>query len=126
MDLDAFLCLNRLMQTFGPTTTRHQTSSEFINDDDLAILNHVLLIAVKQRMRSERGIEVMHQNDVLRRIQTRAVLDQAAVDENLFEMLVPLFGDVDLVGLFIHPVIAVAFFVSLTLQQRRNLVDALI
>ena len=33
------------------------------------------------------------------------------------------FGEVDLMSLFIHPVVALGFFVSLALQKRRNFVD---
>ena len=48
IDLDTFLSFNGLMQTFGPTATRHQTAREFVHDDDFTVLNHIVLITLKE------------------------------------------------------------------------------
>ena len=45
LDLDPFLCFNRLVESFAPTATRHQTAGMFIDDDDFIILNDILNVA---------------------------------------------------------------------------------
>ena len=42
LDPQAFLGFNRLVQTVAPAASRHEASGEFIDDDDLAVLDHVL------------------------------------------------------------------------------------
>ena len=39
---DAFLCFNGLMQAFRPTTPRHGTTGEFINNHDLIVFDNVV------------------------------------------------------------------------------------
>ncbi len=41
------------MQTIGVTTSRHDTSGKFINDDNLIILDYIILVSVHGIMRSE-------------------------------------------------------------------------
>ena len=42
------LRLDRLMETIAVTTARHDTSGELVDDEDLVILDHVVLITVHQ------------------------------------------------------------------------------
>ena len=65
LDLDAFLGFHGLMQTVRPTAPRHQAPRKFIHDHHFAVLNHVLLIPLKERMRLEGGIKVMQENNIL-------------------------------------------------------------
>jgi hypothetical protein len=64
LDLDALLRLDRLVQSLGPAPARHQASRELVDDDDLAALHHVLLVAVEERVRAQRRVQVVHQDDV--------------------------------------------------------------
>ena len=44
----AFLSFDCLVQTFGETTTKHQTTGEFVNDDNLTIFNYVVTVTMHQ------------------------------------------------------------------------------
>ena len=57
----AFLRLDRLVQAVGPAPARHQAAGELVDDDDLAVLHDVVLVAVVQRVRAQRRVQVMHQ-----------------------------------------------------------------
>ena len=52
----------------------------------------------------------MHQNNILSRVQTLALRNQSSFRENLLNMFVPLFGDVDLMGFFIYPIVTFSLF----------------
>jgi len=66
-----------LMESVAPAPSRHQSSGEFVDDDDLVILHHVLLVTVKQRVCAQRSIQMMYQVDVARIIEAAAVRQQA-------------------------------------------------
>ena len=53
--------LNGLMKAIGPTPSGHEAACEFINNDNLAVLDHVLLIAKVQGMGPKGSHEVMQQ-----------------------------------------------------------------
>ena len=61
LDRHAFLRLDRLVQAVGPASARHQAPGEFIDDDHLAVLHDVMLVAVEQRMRAQRRVQMVHQ-----------------------------------------------------------------
>jgi hypothetical protein len=46
--LHAFLGLDRLVQAVRPAAARHQAAGEFVDDDHLAVLHHVMLVLVEQ------------------------------------------------------------------------------
>ncbi len=79
---------------------------------------------MKQRVRTQRGVQVMHQDDVRGRIQTFALGQHSHARQYFFKPLMARFRDVHLVGFFVHPIIALALFVGLAVQQFRNFVDA--
>ena len=110
IDLDAFFGFNGLMQTFRPTAARHQTAGEFINDDDFTILHNVMLVALKERMRSQRSHQMVHQNNVLTGVKALPLRNQTAFGQDFFDVFVTFFRDVDLMGLFVDPVVALTFF----------------
>jgi len=68
LNLYAFFCLDSLMQTIGPTATRHQTTRELIDNYYLAFLHHVVLITMEEIVRTQRGHQMMHQGDIARLI----------------------------------------------------------
>ncbi len=53
IDLDAFLRFHRLMQSVAPTAARHFASGEFIDNDDLVLLDHVLNVFLEQAVGAE-------------------------------------------------------------------------
>ena len=121
-----FLRLNSLMNTVAPAAARHQTAREFVDDDHFAVLHHVFLVALEKRMSLQRGDEVMHQHDVLRRVETAAVRNQTALGEDLLHSLVTLVREVNLMLLLIHPVVTRFLLALLTGEERRNLIHRLI
>ena len=125
-DFHAFLGFHSLVQTVRPAAAGHQTSREFINDNHFAVLNNVLLVTEKERMRTQRCVQMVHQDDVLRRVQARTIGNQTAFRQDLFDLFVPLFGEVHLMGLFINPIVAFPLFFSLAGEQRRNFVHSLV
>ena len=59
-------CLDCLMQTIGITAARHDTSGKLVNDHNLIIFYHVILIAEHQIMCTERKDHIMLDLQVLR------------------------------------------------------------
>ena len=51
LDLDVLFGFDRLMQSIGPAAARHEAAGELVDDEDLAVLHHVLDIAAVERMR---------------------------------------------------------------------------
>ena len=47
LDLDAFLGFDGLVQAVAPAAAGHQAAGEFVDDDDLAVLHHVVLVALE-------------------------------------------------------------------------------
>ena len=58
LDAQALLGLDRLVQALAPASARHLATGELVHDDDLAVLDDVVPVALVQRVRLERGIEV--------------------------------------------------------------------
>ena len=65
------------MQAITPAATGHQAAGELVHDDDLAVLHHIVLVAVVQVQRTQCRIQVVHQRDVGRVVQARAFRNQA-------------------------------------------------
>ena len=66
LNLYMLLCLDCLMQTIGITAARHDTSGKLVNDHNLIIFYHVILIAEHQIMCTERKDHIMLDLQVLR------------------------------------------------------------
>ena len=79
LDLHAFLGLDRLVQAVAPAPARHQAAGELVDDDHLAVLHHVVLVAVVQVVGAQRRVHVVHQRDVGRVVQARAFGQQAGL-----------------------------------------------
>ena len=94
------------MQTFAPASACHQAAGEFVNDDDLAVLHHVMLVAVVQMVGTQRSVQMVHQRDVGRIVERRAFGNQALVGQHALGCLVALLGQKDLVRLLIHREVA--------------------
>ena len=50
INLNAFLCLQCLMETIAESTSRHYTASKLINNQDLIIFYNIVLISMHQSM----------------------------------------------------------------------------
>ncbi|OIQ76012.1 hypothetical protein GALL_423160 [mine drainage metagenome] len=118
----AFLGFDRLMQAVGPAAARHHATGKLVHDDNLAILHHVVLVAMEQRQRPQCGIQMMHQTDVGGIVQVGACQD-ARCHQQRFRMLVSGLGQQHLLRFLVHPEIAFALFFLLAGQLERNGVD---
>ncbi len=65
-DVHAFLGLHRLVQTVGPAASRHGTAGKGVDDDHLAVLHHILHVLAIERVRLDRGLDMVLEVPVLR------------------------------------------------------------
>ena len=133
LDLHALLGLDRLVQAVGPAPAGHQAPGELVDDDDLAVLHHVVLVAVVEVLRPQRRVHVVHQRDVGRVVEARAFDQQPGLAEKALGVLVAVLGEEDLVRLLVDGEVARldhAFagaqveLADLLLQLRHDRVDA--
>ncbi len=121
--LHAFLRLDRLVQAVGPAPSRHRAAGELIDDDDLALAHDVLDVALVQRMRAQRRVQVMHQADVGRVVQALALAQQPDLGHHLFDFLVAVLGERRLLGLLVDRVVARPVLVLLAREARNQRID---
>ena len=112
-NLDAFLRLDRLMDAVGVAPAVHQPSGELVDDDDFAVLDDVLLIAMEEIPRLERGVELVRQLDV-------ALLVEIRDAEHLLDVRDARFGDRNRVRFLVDGEILVL------LQARNDLRELLV
>ncbi|OAG65283.1 hypothetical protein BIM11_6192 [Burkholderia pseudomallei] len=128
LDLHVLLRLDRLVQAVGPAAARHQAAREFVDDDHLVVLHDVVLIAMEQRVRAQRRVHMVHQRDVLRRVEALAVADQAPFGEHPLGLLMARLGQEHLAALLVERVVARLLdaravrllLADLALEQRRQ------
>ena len=106
LNLHALFGLYRLVQTITPTAPGHQTAGKFVNDDDFAVLHHIVLIAVIKVVSTQSSVQVVHERDVGRVVQRRSGGNQAQLRKYGFSRLVPLLCEEHLVTFFIHGEVA--------------------
>ena len=75
-----FLGLERLMKAFGIAAARHHTAGKLVDDNDLVIADDVVLVTLKQRMRAQCLIAMVHQRCIGRVIE-RAFFQEANFGE---------------------------------------------
>ncbi len=67
------LGFDRLMQAVAPAAPGHQASGELVDDDDFAVLHHVLHVVVVQRVGAQRLVDVVLDVRVLEVVDVAAV-----------------------------------------------------
>ena len=72
-DADPLLRLDRLMESVGPSTARHQPSGELVDDNDLSVLDDVIDIPLEYCVRAQGLIDVVEDVDLIRVVQVRNV-----------------------------------------------------
>ena len=88
------------MQTVRPAAAIHHATGEFIDDDDLAVFDDVISVPLAREIGDQRLIKVMDNLGVLDIIQI-VCCKQALFDQQLFDFLQPVFGQLDAFDLFI-------------------------
>ena len=81
----------RLMQAFRIAPALHHAAGELVNDDDLAVADDVVLVALEQRVRPQRLIDVVHDGDVLDVVE-RLALELTGLAQQRLELLHAAFG----------------------------------
>ena len=69
LDLHLLLGLDRLVQAVAPAPARHQAAGELVDDDDAAVLDHVVDVEPEQRVRAQRLVDVVEQRHVGRVVE---------------------------------------------------------
>ena len=77
LDLDLLLGFDCLVEPVAPAPARHQAARELVDDDDPAVLDHVLDVEVEQRVRPQRLVHVVEQRHVDRIVEAARVRLQA-------------------------------------------------
>jgi len=72
-----------------PAPSLHQPAGELVDDDHLVVLHHVMLVAMEQVMRAQRRIQLVHQVDIRRLVQARALRQHADARQDLLGLLMP-------------------------------------
>ena len=103
---DAFLRFDRLVDAVGVAPAVHQAPGELVDDDHFAVLDDVLLVAMEEIPRLERGVELMRELDVALVVEVRDA-------EHLLDLGDAGFGDRNRVRLLVDRVV-------LALLQARN------
>ena len=91
LNLHVLLGFQRLVQAFGIAPTLHHAAGEFVDDDDLAVADDVVLVALKQRVRAQRLIDVVDDRDVLDVVE-RIALELAGVAQQGLDLFHAGFG----------------------------------
>ena len=110
----------------------------FVDDDHLAVLNHVVHVALEQEMGLEGSVDVVQQTEIGGRVKRVVLVEKPDALQFLFDELVAALGQFDLALLFVDEEVAgllrlrfvarkhrrqAAFDLLLTLQPRGQLVD---
>ena len=106
MDGYALFGLHRLVQAVAPAPPGHQAAREFVHDDDLALLHHVVLVAVVQMVGAQGGIHMVHQADVGRVVKGRACRNQVQARQQALGAFMALLGQKHLLGFFVQREVA--------------------
>ena len=100
LDLHAFFGLDRLVQAVRPAPAFHHAAGELIDDDDLVVLHDVIGITLEHVHRAQRLVDVVNHLRVLDVVEVLG-LEQAAFDQQLFELFGAILGQLDVALLFV-------------------------
>ena len=114
LDLDAFFGFYRLMEAARIAPAVQEPPGEFVHDDDLAVLHHVVLVAVEDRFRPQAFFKIVHEPQVLRRVDVREAGE-------LFHLLDPLLRDGNGSQFFVHGEVLV--FLEMRRDPRERLIE---
>ena len=73
LDLHLFLGLDRLVQAVAPAASGHEAAGELVDDDDLAVLDHVVDVEPEDGVRAQRLLDMVLDVRVLHVVEVAAV-----------------------------------------------------
>ena len=69
------------MQAVGIAAAFHHAAGEFVDDDDLVVLDDIVLVALEQRVRLQRLVDMMDDGNVLGVIEIAMVQQARAAQQ---------------------------------------------
>src|SRR5579859_1197464 len=84
LDLDGFLGFDGLMKTIGPAAAGHLAAGEFVDDDNFAVFDNVIDVALVERVRAKGLVDVVHELDIDRVGKILQAEETLALAEALF------------------------------------------
>ena len=90
LNFNVFFGFQSLMQTVGITSAFHHAAGKFVNDDNLAVADNVIDVALKKFMRFQRLIDIMNDRRVNRVVHRAA--KQSRFLQQFFHMQSSRFG----------------------------------
>ena len=118
------LGLDRLVQALGPAPPGHGAARELVDDHHLAVAHDVVHVALVERVRAQRRVEVVQELDVARVVEALALGQEPRLGQQLLDLLVAGLGEVDLLELLVDGVVALALLALGAPEARDDLVDA--
>jgi len=94
LDRLVFLRFERLVQSFRKPASRHHAPGELVDDDDLAVADDVVLVALEQFVRAQALVDVMDDRDVLHVVE-RFRFELVGLAQPLLHALHADLGEVD-------------------------------
>ena len=85
------LGFQRLVQAFGIAAALHHAAGELVDDDDLVVADDVVLVALEQRVRAQRLVDVVDHRDVLDVVE-RLALELAGLAQQGLDLFHAGFG----------------------------------
>ena len=104
LDLHPFPGLDRLVQAFGVAPSFHHPAGELVDDDHPAVLDDVVPVLLEQHMGAQGLLGVVHQADVADVVEP-ARRQRAPGFQELLDLLLPFFGQVDRALLLVELVV---------------------
>ena len=95
LNVYAFLGFERLMQPFGVAPSFHHAAGEFIDNDDLALADHIVAIPEEELVRAKRLGHVVDQADILDIVERGFGLEEAGLLQHFLHALVALLRQHD-------------------------------
>ena len=107
-DIDVFFGFDRLVETVGPATSRHQTAREFVDDHNFAVFHDIIDVQFEQDVSAQTLVDVVEQLDVVRVVEVRDA-------DQLFHFVDAGFSESSRFGFFVDRVIR--FFLQARAQD---------
>ena len=77
LDINAFFGLNRLVQTITQTAARHHPARKFVNQDNFAVADDIVFVFLKQLVRAQTLVDVVHNRGAFRIVEGESPLPAA-------------------------------------------------
>ena len=93
------------MESLGQPATGHHPSSEFVDQDNFAAANNVILVPLEKLVRAQTLIDVVHDGRAFRIVQGLPFGQQAGRNQLLLKRIVAFVGEGHLPRLFLNLVV---------------------